>query len=104
VSLNKRTYRPGETMSALLILDEEAPVLSGSLMLSRMTFGNAKVAIIGAFARATNAHFSSSLRTRRGLPRNDRYTVLRLRLDWIPVCAENLIHIDVAKESHKVTG
>jgi phospholipase A1 len=35
VSLNKRTYRPGETMHVLLIPDEEASSLSGSLTLSR---------------------------------------------------------------------
>lgn len=47
VSLNKRTYRPGETMSVLLIPDEEATVLAGSLMLSRVGPDSAKAAPLG---------------------------------------------------------
>lgn len=48
VSLNKRTYRPGEIMNVLLIPDEEASSISGSLMLSRVTPGTAKAAALGA--------------------------------------------------------
>lgn len=36
VSLNKRTYAPGETIHALLIPDEETQLMSGSLRLSRV--------------------------------------------------------------------
>jgi phospholipase A1 len=48
VSLNKRTYKPGEPMSVLLIPDEEAAVLTGSLMLSRVTSDGGKAAQLGA--------------------------------------------------------
>jgi phospholipase A1 len=45
VSLNKRSFAPGETMHALLIPDEEAHVMSGSLSLSRVTPGAAPNAL-----------------------------------------------------------
>ena len=47
VSLNKRTYRPGETMNVLLIPDEEATVLFGSLILSCITSDRAEAASLG---------------------------------------------------------
>ena len=46
VSLNKRTYRPGEAMNVLLIPDEEASVcFPGSLILSRVATKDAKCRI-----------------------------------------------------------
>jgi phospholipase A1 len=47
VSLNKRTYRPGETMHVLLIPDEEAHLLSGSLILSRVAANSDRAASLG---------------------------------------------------------
>jgi hypothetical protein len=47
VSLNKRAYAPGETIHALLIPDEEAHVVSGSLNLSRVTRGAAAPSALG---------------------------------------------------------
>ena len=48
VSLNKRTYRPGETVYVLLIPDEEASFLSGSLYLSRITSEGSRAAALGS--------------------------------------------------------
>jgi phospholipase A1 len=48
VSLNKRTYRPGETVHVLLIPDEETSSLSGSLILSRAHSNGAKLASLGS--------------------------------------------------------
>ena len=47
VSLNKRTYKPGETINVLLIPDEEANFLSGSLILNRVVANSAKAAPLG---------------------------------------------------------
>jgi hypothetical protein len=47
VSLNKRTYKPGEVMNVLLIPDEEASSISGSLMLNRIASGTTKAAALG---------------------------------------------------------
>jgi hypothetical protein len=48
VSLNKRTYRPGETMHVLLIPDEETSLLSGSLTLSRFPSAGLKAVPLGS--------------------------------------------------------
>jgi hypothetical protein len=47
VSLNKRTYRPGEAMNVLLIPDEEASSIAGSLLLNRIAPGTTKAAALG---------------------------------------------------------
>jgi hypothetical protein len=48
VSLNKGTYKPGEAMSILLIPDEEAALVSGSLMLTRGNTETVKAVPLGA--------------------------------------------------------
>jgi pimeloyl-ACP methyl ester carboxylesterase len=47
VSLNKRTYAPGETIHALLIPDEETRVMSGSLRLSRVAARGQTLSALG---------------------------------------------------------
>jgi hypothetical protein len=47
VSLNKRTYKPGEAMHVLLVPDEEASSISGALTLSRIVPGTAQAAALG---------------------------------------------------------
>jgi pimeloyl-ACP methyl ester carboxylesterase len=47
VSLNKRTYKPGETMHVLLVPDEEASSISGALTLSRIVPGTTQPAPLG---------------------------------------------------------
>lgn len=47
VSLNKRTYKPGERMQVLLIPDEEASSISGAFALSRIVPGTMQPAALG---------------------------------------------------------
>jgi len=53
VSLNKRSFAPGETMHVLMIPDEEASVVSGSLNLSRVSPANKEVSVLGVRQEVT---------------------------------------------------
>jgi hypothetical protein len=47
VSLNKRAYTPGETIHVLIVPDEEASVISGSLILHRISSNTQEANILG---------------------------------------------------------
>jgi phospholipase A1 len=53
VSLNKRAYAPGETIHVLIIPDEEASVISGSLILHRISADTREANILGSRQEVT---------------------------------------------------